>query len=503
MAKEIELKLSIESQHLPRLRRYLTTIDSGAKPITRKLTTIYYDTPALSLLNAGISLRIRRASGHWLQSIKSAGTSSAGLHQRMEWESNIASNQPDFSKISNPKLADLLSTQEIRCALKPIFKTVVQRSEYQLVFNKKDHIELAIDKGALIIDEMQTPISEVELELKSGDIWSLFNLALEIQQVVPITIENHSKAELGYRHYRTFNFQSQHAQPLLLNKNMQSFDAFKQIAWECMHHLQSNHDAVFHNADVEGVHQMRVAIRRLRSAFSVFKAMIDKGLAEPILAELKWLARTLGKARDLDVLILEILPSIATQSNHVKTLNKLLDVARISQTQAYSEVHDVLASQRYQCLILTISAWLESTQWHLNTHKSKPPKILTLATKTLSKQHHQLLKCGRDLAQMNAEERHVVRIYAKKLRYSTEFFSGLYNKKAQPFIDKLSKLQDILGSLNDISSTEVLIHNLTSNEKVIEEGLAIFQERNTVIIRQQLKKINKAWYQFSNQKSFW
>ena len=507
MANEIELKFSVESKHIQLLRRYLARRFNGNKPTNRKLVTIYYDTPNLALLNTGISLRIRRISGDWIQSIKAAGSAIAGLHQRMEWEANIKSDQPDFSKILDAELAKVFSNLDIRNTIKPIFKTVILRSEYQIILENGDHIELAIDKGHLVVNEVQEPISEIELELKNGHVGKLFNLALEIQNVIPIKLDNHSKAAHGYCHFHTCHPKVQYAHPPILNKQLNSFDAFKQIVWECIHHLQGNQDIVLQHADAEGVHQMRVAIRRLRSAFAVFKVIISDKEVVSILAELKWLANILGKARDLDVLMLETIPNISTYSNHAEIIKNLHDSARIFHTKAYDEVHKALTSQRYERLILKLSAWLENAQWHQTTSKSKHAKIIELATNTLSKHHQQLLKSGRELSHMQPKDRHAVRIYAKKLRYTTEYFSTLFNKKkSKSFINHLSKLQDTLGMLNDINNTELLVRQLIKSQRdqnLKKSVLKIFEEWSTDNTKHQLKKIKSIWRKFSNQKPFW
>lgn len=199
MTLEIELKLRIAPTDIFRLKRH-PAIRAAAteKPVTRKLTSIYYDTPQLALLDAGISLRVRHISGRWFQAIKTAGTASAGLHQRMEWEDRIACGHPDFGKITDPVLTRVFDCPDLRAALTPVFRTETRRTEWMLVFDPDDRVELALDVGALIIGEQREPISEIELELKGGCRSRLFELALLLQQDIPLHPENTSKAQLGY-----------------------------------------------------------------------------------------------------------------------------------------------------------------------------------------------------------------------------------------------------------------------------------------------------------------
>lgn len=105
MTNEVELKLSLEKKYASRLGKQAVILEAGiGKPATLKLTNTYFDTPDLKLLDAGITLRLRHQSKSWIQTIKLAGSTIAGLHERPEWEDLVASNQPDFTKITDKKL---------------------------------------------------------------------------------------------------------------------------------------------------------------------------------------------------------------------------------------------------------------------------------------------------------------------------------------------------------------------------------------------------------------
>lgn len=202
MPSEIELKLRIAANDIPRLRRHrLVRQHCTERPVTRKLTSIYYDTPDLVLLNAGISLRVRRMSGGWFQSIKTAGKASDGLHDRQEWEDLLQRGQPDFNKITEPALRRIFDDQALRDRLAPIFTTDVKRTEWQLETGHGS-IEMALDLGYLVIDGAAlADIREVELELKSGKTEQLFDFARQLQQSMDLQAEDTSKAELGYAFY--------------------------------------------------------------------------------------------------------------------------------------------------------------------------------------------------------------------------------------------------------------------------------------------------------------
>jgi triphosphatase len=202
MPSEIELKLRLAASDIPRLRRHrLVRQHCIGRPVSRKLTSIYYDTPHLDLLKAGISLRVRRMSGGWFQSIKTAGKASDGLHDRQEWEDLLHRGAPDFAKITDPWLRTIFDDADLRAALRPIFTTAVKRTEWQLDTGR-GHIEMALDIGHLMIeDQALADICEVELELKHGDEDQLFTFADQLQETIALHAENTSKAELGYAFY--------------------------------------------------------------------------------------------------------------------------------------------------------------------------------------------------------------------------------------------------------------------------------------------------------------
>jgi triphosphatase len=205
MPEEIELKLRINAKDIPRLKRSpLVRQHVVGKPQTRKLTSIYYDTPSLALLRSKVSVRVRRMSGRWFQSIKTSGQATDGLHSRLEWEDLLQSGHPNFDKmqaIDHVGIRQLLTDSSMQASLQPIFSTVVKRTEWQIQW-QQTHLELALDIGHVVIANTEvTEICELEIELKSGDADAIQAFAKHLQSEFKLTKENSSKAELGYSLY--------------------------------------------------------------------------------------------------------------------------------------------------------------------------------------------------------------------------------------------------------------------------------------------------------------
>lgn len=498
MANEVELKLRIRAADIPRLKQHpALTGNLLEAPVTRKLTSIYYDTPDLALLDAGLSLRVRRMAGGWFQAVKAAGHSLAGLHQRMEWEDIIAHGAPDFSKIVDPALTRVFDDAALRRTLLPIFTTDVHRTEWQLQTPDGSHVEVALDLGKLIAGGAREPIREIELELKDGHPASLFRLALALMEAMPLWLENVSKAQRGYVHYRPQPPSVVRARAAELKASMTPAEAGRAIAWTCLAQLQGNHEVVMLAEDPEGVHQMRVALRRLRSAMTVFGEVFAPPAA--LEDEWRWLADGLGQARDLDVLLTETLPQATAQHAH-PGFTRLHTQALKARRHAYGALHEALRSQRYQRLLLQTGIWLETL------HEAADGGLKKFARTILQRRHRQLARYGSRLSSLPPHKRHAARIAAKKLRYSAEFFSCLFpGRKNRDYLRHLTDLQDILGALNDIAVTEHLVDSLVGERpgRTLSDAHAAIAEWNSQRAEQPLSAMEAAWHRFSRTAPFW
>ncbi|HWU33822.1 MAG TPA: CYTH domain-containing protein [Methylovorus sp.] len=326
MPNEIELKLRIDAADAPRLFNH-TALAQGLEhgPLTRQLISTYFDTPDLRLLDAEISLRVRSMSGGWFQAVKAAGSSVAGLHQRMEWEDIISGSAPDFSKITEPALAAMFADSQLREALQPIFVTDVARTEWQLRMPDGTALEVALDLGGLQVGgHGRDTISEVEIELKAGDAAQVFALALALQAEIPLTIENISKAQRGYGYYRTLKPTITPFAPPALPQTLDKATLTK-LTWACLHQLQTMQALL--TADAPELQD--TATREIRSAVEYLISALQHYQATPaaLLTEYRWLQQAISATTVDD-----------------PTLPQMLDT--------------LLQGQRSQRLLLQTGAWL-------------------------------------------------------------------------------------------------------------------------------------------------
>ncbi len=321
MPNEIELKLRVAASDEQTLRSHpaIQRWAVGA-PITRALISIYYDTPNLDLLAARLSLRVRSMSGGWFQAIKSAGHSVGGLHQRLEWEDLLTKNEPDFNKITDPHLAYIFSDMKLRDALKPIFVVDVMRTDWHLRYDDGTEMEVSLDVGEIKVCEPRVwekiePMSELEIELKSGNMSHIFELALSLQQDIQFTIENASKAQRGYSFIRPEPTIKTHSQANKIPKNFTP----KELILDCIAQIQANQEILQKINHTASISQMRFAIDRLvthmESLATIPSALID---------ELIWVDSFLITPCD---------------------------------EKHYGNLSQMFVSQRYQRLVLSLGAW--------------------------------------------------------------------------------------------------------------------------------------------------
>ncbi|MEX1058336.1 MAG: CYTH domain-containing protein [Natronospirillum sp.] len=191
MSDEIELKLLVAPGAIATLLALpeLSALASSCFPLLNR----YFDTPDRALSQAGIALRLRYQHGHWLQTLKSRGRACDGLHQRDEWEMSVAGEALEWDRLPTEALPENLSTDQVF----ELFETNFERSTW-LIDRPHATIELALDQGWVSAAGRQTPISELELELKSGQVAALFELAETIAEQIPLLPSNTSKAERGF-----------------------------------------------------------------------------------------------------------------------------------------------------------------------------------------------------------------------------------------------------------------------------------------------------------------
>jgi len=200
---EIELKLLIAADSVDAFRALpLLSEHCVAAPESQDLFSTYFDTPALHLKQHRSALRVRKAGALWIQTYKGGGSVAAGLHQRHEWECEVAGPRIELDKllplVDNPAARTALELPGLTQQLEAIFTTSFLRTAWQLRLPQGTEVEVALDEGVVEAGGSTQPICEIELELKSGDTGELLAFAQALRQAIPLTPSNVSKAQRGF-----------------------------------------------------------------------------------------------------------------------------------------------------------------------------------------------------------------------------------------------------------------------------------------------------------------
>jgi inorganic triphosphatase YgiF len=430
-----------------------------------RLVSTYYDTPDHALARRGSTLRVRRHGRHFIQTVKaSGGPDDSGL-SRGEWEDEVEGESPD------PRAAQTGSflSPEIAGRLRPLFRTEVSRLTIRLAPEPATRIEAAIDRGRIRNGSNETPepISEVELELKSGAPTALYDVALKLLRVAPLRLERRSKSERGYQlaMHDDGAPKAAHAEPVELHAGLTGDAVLRRVGRTSLDQLMRNEDAVI-AGDPEGIHQMRVAVRRLRAILSSFAPLLPDAQGRWASRELRWFGDVLGDARNLDVFADGLLRPALEALPAASEFGRLAQATGRRRRKAHAAVIGSISSTHYTETLLALLRWLDGGDWHLAAAEALHEPIELLAPVLLDRCRAQAQKRAKHFARQSAKKRHKLRIALKKFRYAAELFAPLYSPaEAKVFIQRLKRLQDDLGDANDVRVARDIVDSLAPGRR--------------------------------------
>jgi len=427
---EVELKFELDDRAAKKVRRHALLAEANHQ--TQAQSSVYFDTDKGELHKAGYSLRVRQVGECFTQTVKTNG-GSAGLFDRGEWEAPVDAMVPDPKALKRTPLGKLKISRKLASTV----CADVERTTW-LVDHDGSVVEVVLDSGKVSAGNQEAPFHELELELRDGEPAALFGLAQELGQAVPLEIGVLSKEERGRLLAEgAFNHEYK-ASPLDISMDMNVGQVFALIVHECVRHFRLNEALIIADRDPRALHQARVAMRRLRTAFSLFRPAIRQGSIEPLRQELRQFLEPFGEARNLDVFL----------AHHGEELRRS-DRRKLSDARArvYDQVIDALNAQRSREMFLNLVEWAASQDWQ---KKAASAPIGKFAAKRLDGVWRKVKRNGSMLADLEEKQLHRLRINIKKLRYAVEFLAPLYAKKqVRKFGSSLEEMQDCLGLMHD------------------------------------------------------
>jgi len=505
LATEVELKLRLPRAALDALREH-PALHAARRGRARRevLAATYYDTPDHALARRGMALRVRRERGGWVQAVKGRGTSAGGLAQRSEDERSLGRGTrrppPDLALLARTPLGRAAARAARGRAIGPVFATVIERTTLPLAFADGTTALAAIDVGrvrATVGKRASTAICELELELASGDVARLFELAGTLCTDLPLTVEPRSKAQRGYALLVPEAATPCRAAAPDYPGDASAGTALASILRSTLTQIEGNAEGVATVDDPEWVHQMRVGLRRLRSALALSRPLAGDEELRAVADEARWIADVLGTARDLDVFAVETLPPLLSAAGTAADALASLDGnLRLRLAQARAQAHAAVRSPRFQRLLLALGALVASI-----AGRSGAPSARGFAQDALRRRHKQLVRAGAALVGGSPDERHRARIAGKKLRYAAEFFAAPFpGRRGADYRRALARLQDVLGRLNDASSAAALAADLGGT---LSPAAALVAGWSAARAAAEESELKRAWKRFRDAKPFW
>ncbi|MDP2795309.1 MAG: CYTH and CHAD domain-containing protein [Sulfurisoma sp.] len=474
MSTQIALKLGLpESAQALFLRHPL--LRRAASRHVESLVSIYYDTRRLDLHRQAITLRLRKHGGGWLQTVKHNVDSEAGLTTRPEWDAPYL-NHFDFSAIDAEAVRRLLEKPKVTQGLTALFETSFRRITWRLQPAPGTTVLVMLDRGWIASNGRRAPISEVELELVSGSKAQLYEVASDLAARVPLTPELVSKAERGYRLAAGTRPLPVRATAAPIAADAHPLIAFRAIALNCLAHLHHNHAGALLGDDPEYVHQMRVATRRLRAAMRMFAPVLPADFAEQLVPPLRDLMAALGRTRDLDVLLSEIVGPVSAALADDPRISALAGILTDRLYATRGETEAFLARPGYGKLMLLAASLLHGEEL------AEPAPLADERCATLHEFAQRRLRKLQERTHHLAElartddppSLHALRIAIKRLRYALEFFGPLLPKRSFAAAAKrLATLQDKLGQLNDLANAGAVLMVCAGTDPNLREAVAL------------------------------
>lgn len=483
---ELELKFIIPPERLAAL-----TTEIGAASAQRtKLLAHYFDTEDSGLAARRIALRLRKEGRRWVQTVKAEGE---GPLLRLEHNVAVklpagAAPQPDPARHLGSPAGDALAAAlaDLPQALVERYRTDIVRRTL-LLSEPAGEVELALDEGRVVAGERSAAVHELELELKSGEPAALIAPALRFAAGFGLWLSTVSKAERGERLARDQVYgPAVKAAPLRLDESMAGAEVLRAVVQNCLAQILPNASEVAAGSDeAEHVHQLRVGLRRLRTALRELGDLADRELPDwdAVLTET---FRRLGSSRDLEIIATQLAPQIAAAGGPVVTLpgtGDHVDAAGIVREPAFQAA-----------LIELIGFSLEQCA----APAEKP--VRRMLRKRLERLHRKVAGAGRDFLELPPVAQHRVRKQLKRLRYLAEFSASLFGEHAvERYVSRLRPAQDALGLQNDEAMALDRYREATADDPGAWFAVGWLSARREPVARQ----CRRALKQIADASCFW
>lgn len=508
---EIELKLRVEERDAPALRRRASELAGGARGRTRKLLSIYFDTPDFALRKASMALRLRREGRHWVQTVKTRKAFSGGLSQAVELETRAPGGRMNVELIGDDHVRAEIQRLCAGSDLQKAVETAITRTTFAVEL-PGGRAEIAIDVGEIRAGGRTARLAEVELELVEGAPDVLYAAAGQLFEGREIRFSRLSKGERGFTLASEGTIEPplepRQARNVTLGASCSAQEAMRDLLRECFAQVTINIDVTEESTDPEGRHQLRVGLRRLRSLLKAFGPLGQQPDAVAVGEEARWLAAEVGHVRNLDVLLDEIVPRERATCPDEQSLEALAGALAIHAEASLTSLAGTLRGPRAQAFKLAL-ARLATTQGWMDAADTAefPAAARDLADAALAKSWKRVRKRGRKFGSLDVEQRHQLRKALKGLRYTAEFFRSFYPKKdVAAFLEKTKRVLEVFGHLNDAAMAGEMLEAsgiAARPEPLMQRGVGWLLGAGQTRAEIDWRDAGRAWRDLKHALPFW
>jgi triphosphatase len=301
------------------------------------------------------------------------------------------------------------------------------------------------------------------------------------------------------------------AEVIALETDQRAEQATCDILRECLAQITTNMAVVQGLPDPEGPHQLRVGLRRLRTAFAALSTVLDSPEMTRLGEEAQWLGQEVGRLRDIEVVTNEIVPREAETHSEQQGFPAIADGLRREVVKRREDLRRLLAEARSQAFLIDLMRFVETRGWHgaedIDRTEELAIPVSKLARKALTKTWKTARKCGRRVETLNDEQRHDLRKALKKLRYEVEFFSTLYPaKRVKRFSKRLKELQRTCGTVNDAILVKAMFNGkdtLRGENPEAERAIGCMIGANQVRAEFVWSEAKNKWRRLKRTPPFW
>ena len=505
--QEIEIKFRTDAAGIARL---LDTplIKTADNLQTENLKATYFDTPENALRKKGIILRIRKSDDSVpVLGMKAPGAATDGPFQRKEVEVNSPSLKPSlalFDKTTEKFLARIIGDQPLAAKFKMEFNR-----QSALVKAGGSVIEIALDQGHISSGKLRVPLAEVELELVSGNKGDLFDLAMTLAKDFSLRLDFVSKAEKAFRALLQEKPAPFKAEPIKSKSMATLDDAVTAIISNTLAQFVANWACLRETDAPESIHQMRIALRRMRCGLSLFNRALPNAGFGALRDDAGHLASAFGPVRNADAIRMSLLTGPLASADCPENSDALRAILEKRRVAAYAAARSEIESLAATVFVLKVHSFLARRVWREVPASGESKKTKMPARKffkaELSRLRSRVLKREKAAA-VSDQARHKLRIALKNLRYGVDFFAGSFGKsrRRRAYEKRMSALQDLLGLRNDIVVARVYLKELRDEtgpeaERILEFIRGWYAREAEVADR----SIGTSWKKFKRTEVFW